>query len=154
LFFQLRRTKERLLRDPSADPASIRAAIASALGVPEREVDTMEARLGGDVSLNAPASWDEDGETEIGDTFADASPLPDTIAFGRIEIDSKEIALLDAMGQLDDRERLVIQERWLTDDIAPLAALGEFLGITPQNVKRIEIGALAKLQATAARALH
>ena len=35
LFFQLRRTKENLLRDPSTDPASIRAAIASALGVPE-----------------------------------------------------------------------------------------------------------------------
>lgn len=154
LFFQLRRTKERLLRDPSADPASIRAAIASALGVPEREVDTMEARLGGDVSLNAPASWDEDGETEIGDTFADASPLPDALAFGLIETDGREIAFREAMSRLDERERLVIQERWLTDDIAPLAALGEFLGITPQNVKRIEIGALAKLQATAARALH
>ena len=154
LFFQLRRTKERLLRDPSADPASIRAAIASALGVPEREVDIMEARLGGDVSLNAPASWDEDGETEIGDTFADASSLPDALAFGLIETDGREIAFREAMSRLDERERLVIQERWLTDDIAPLAALGEFLGITPRNVKRIEIGALAKLQATAARALH
>ncbi len=150
MFFQLRRTKERLLRDPSTDPASIRAAIASALGVPEREVEIMEARLGGDVSLNAPASWDEDGEAEIGDSLADDAPLPDTIAFSMIETDSKEIALRDAMSQLDDRERLVVQERWLTDDIAPLAALGEFLGISAQRVKRIEIAAIAKLQAGAA----
>ena len=126
LFFNLRRTKERLLRDPSADPASIRAAIASALGVPERDVDIMEARLGGDVSLNAPAPWDEDGEVEIGDSMADTSPLPDAIAFGIIETDDREIALRSAMNQLDDTERLVVQERWLTEDIAPLGALAEF----------------------------
>lgn len=151
LFFQLRRTKERLLRDPSADPASIRAAIASALGVPERDVDIMEARLGGDVSLNAPASWDEDGETEIGDSLPDGGPLPDDLAFGAIMLDHKELALRSAMDQLDDRERLVVQERWLTEDIAPLGALAEFFGISARKVKRIELAAMAKLQMAATR---
>ena len=154
LFFQLRRTKERLLRDPSADPTSIRAAIASALGVPERDVDIMEARLGGDVALNAPAPWDEDGETEIGDNLPDLGPLPDALAFGSIETDAKDIAVRAAMSDLDDRERLVVRERWLVDDIAPLDALAEYLGISARQVKRIEIAALAKLQASAAQVMH
>ena len=87
----------------------------------------MEARLGGDVSLNAPAPWDEDGETEIGETLPDDGPLPDDLAFGAILLDHKEMALRSAMGQLDDRERLVVQERWLTEDIAPLGALARVL---------------------------
>ena len=152
LFFKLRRTKEQLLRDPSADPRSIRNAIASALGVPVRDVELMEARLGGDVALNAPAAWDEDGEAELGDSLADTSPLPDEAACDAIITDAKEIALRSAMAVLDDIERLVVQERWLTDDIAPLEALAEFLGISARRVKRIEIEALAKLQATAAAA--
>ena len=152
LFFKLRRTKERLLRDPSADPSSIRDAIAAALGVPVRDVELMEARLGGDVALNAPAPWDEDGEAEIGDSLADTSALPDELAFGAIVTDAKEMAFRSAMAALDDTERLVVQERWLTDDIAPLEALAEFLGISARRVKRIEIDALAKLQATAAAA--
>lgn len=152
LFFKLRRTKERLLRDPSADPSSIRDAIAAALGVPVRDVELMEARLGGDVALNAPAPWDEDGEAEIGDSLADTSALPDELAFGAIATDAKEMALSSAMSMLDDTERLVVQERWLTDDIAPLEALAEFLGISARRVKRIELDALAKLQATAAAA--
>ena len=87
----------------------------------------------------------------IGDSMADTSPLPDAIAFGLIETDDKAIALRSALSQLDDTERLVIQERWLTEDIAPLGALAEFLGISERRVKRIELAAIAKLQMTAAR---
>lgn len=151
LFFKVRQLKARLMRDPTINPASVRTAIAAAVGVPVREVELMEARLTGDVYLNAPAPWDEDGEAEIGDNFADDSPMIDDLAFEAIDRDDKEIALQKAMAALDDQERLVVQERWLTDDVAPFELLGEFLGISSGRVKRIEIGALAKLQNTVLR---
>ncbi len=146
LFFGIRSMKAKLDRDASVDPASVRSAIASALGVSLRDVEIMDARLSGDISLNAPAPWDEDGEAEIGDNLHDDAPLPDDLAFGAIEDDETAAALKSALSALDEQERLVVQERWLTDDIAPLNALGEFLGMSPQRVKRIEIAAIAKMQ--------
>ena len=145
LFFKLRRLKARLLRDPSIDPAAVRTAIAAAARVPVREVEVMEARLSGDVCLNAPAPWDEDGEAEIGDNLADTASLLNDVA-SDIDQDQREMALRAALGTLDEREQLVVRERWLVDDVAPLTALAEFLGVTAQAVKRIELAAIAKLQ--------
>lgn len=150
LFFNLRRLKARLLRDPSVDPATVRQAIAAATGASMRDVELMEARLSGDVYLNAPAPWDEDGETEIGDSLADGASLLSDYA-SDIDADERELALREAMNALDERERLVIRERWLVDDVAPFAALAEFLGVTARAVKRIELAALAKVQATVFR---
>lgn len=147
LFFKLRQMKARLLRDPSMDPSTVRTAIAAAAGVSVRDVEIMEARLSGDVHLNAPAPWDEDGEAEIGDNLPDEASMFSDLA-SDIDGDEREVALKAALGALDDRERLIVQERWLADDVASLSALGEFFGVTPQTVKRIEIDAIAKVRAT------
>ena len=146
LFFNMRRLKARLLRDPSVDPATVRHAIAAATGASVRDVELMDARLSGDVHLNAPAPWDESGDAEIGDNLADSASLLSDFA-SDFDDDEREVALRAALGILDERERLVVQERWLVDEVAPLNALGEFLGVTAQTVKRIEVGALAKIQA-------
>lgn len=151
LFFRLRRMKAQLERDPSNDPSTIRAAIAAAMGVTVRDVVGMEARMTGDISLNAPAPWDEDGEAEIGDNLTASDTLLDDFAVGMIDADRRETAMLAALGELDDKERLIIQERWLTDDVAPLEALAEYLDISARTVKRIEIAAIGKLQLAAAR---
>lgn len=146
LFFNVRKIKAKLLRDPSVDPATIRQAIAAATGTSVRDVELMEARLSGDVALNAPAPWDEDGNAEIGDSLADSASLLADVA-SDMDGDEREIALQEAMAMLDDQERLVLKERWLVDDVAPLGMLGEFLGVTTKTVRRIELAAIAKLQA-------
>ena len=94
-------------------------------------------------------------KAEIGDNFADPIRRRSTMwRSTTIDLDDKEIALKARHGHaLDDQERLVVQERWLTDEVAPLELLGEFLGISPGRVKRIEIGALAKLQVAAATSI-
>ena len=147
LFFNLRRMKARLMRDPSASPSSVRAAIAAALGMPVAEIEVMDARLGGgDVALNAPAGWDEDGEAEIGDRLVDTSPLQDDLLAEFFEDDQRGAELRRAMDALDERERLIVEERWMAEDVAPLGALGEWFGITAGTVRRIEIGAIVKLR--------
>ena len=151
MFFRLRGLKAKLLRDPSNDPATVHAAIAAAMGVPVRDVVLMDARLSsGDVHLNAPASWDEDGDAEIGDNLTASDTLLDDYAVGMIDADRRETAMRAALGELDDNERLIIQERWLTDAVAPLEALAEYLEISANKVKRIEIEAIGKLQMSAA----
>ena len=152
LFFKLRGMKAKLLRDPANDPGTVHAAIAAAIGVPVQDVYAMDARLsGGDVYLNAPAPWDEDGEAEIGDSFSAEDGLLDELAVGAIDEDSRERALRVAMADLDDRERIIVQERWLADDVAPLDALAEYFEISATTVKQIEIAAIGKLQAGVAR---
>lgn len=147
LFFSLRRMKARLMRDPSASPSSVRAAIAAAMGVPLRDVEMMDARLSaGDVSLNAPARWDQDGEAEIVDGLADLASLDETGAADLLDDDRRGTELRSALDTLDDRERLIIEERWIAEDVAPLNALGEWLGITAEKVRRLEVDAIVKLR--------
>lgn len=145
LFFNVRRLHAKLSRDPSVDYATIRQAIAAATGTSVRDVEIMQARLSGDVALNAPAPWDEDGNAEIGDNLADSASLLADVA-SDMDGDEREVALQQAMETLDEQERLVLKERWLVN-VASLGMLGEFLDITTKTVRRIELAAIAKLQA-------
>ena len=52
----------------------------------------------------------------------------------------------EAMGDLSDRERLIIRERKLEDEAVTLEALGERLGISKERVRQIEGNALEKLR--------
>ncbi len=65
LFFNLRRTKAQMqaLEEGDLRPEHVKA-IAIKLGVPEADVVSMNRRLGGDSSLNAPLRGDMDGGGE------------------------------------------------------------------------------------------
>lgn len=146
LFFNLRRLRARIGDVGDAVmSAEARASVARALGVSERDVDNMAARLSApDRSLNAPLSEDGDGEWQ--DMLADeaADPEAETMAArdgaARVELVRK------AMSDLSERERLIIRERKLEERSATLESLGERLGISKERVRQIESGALEKLR--------
>src|SRR6056297_1109073 len=79
LFFNLRRVQARLEREAMADGITLdrhtlRARIATEVGVPLHDVEMMEGRLSGsDFSLNATQSSDEDGREWIDTLEDDAS---------------------------------------------------------------------------------
>src|SRR6266850_1332998 len=75
LFFNLRRMKGQLkaLEEGDLRPDQVKQ-IATKLGVPEDDVISMNRRLGGDASLNAPVRASEEGSGEWQDWLVDETP--------------------------------------------------------------------------------
>jgi len=147
LFFNLRRMKAKLdaFEDGDLKPEHL-AKIATDLGVTEAEVTSMNRRMamGGDTSLNV--SVREDGEGQWQDWLQDDAPLQDTVVAEEQEADVRHGMLVEAMDDLNDRERHILTERRLTDDPKTLEELSQVYGVSRERVRQIEVRAFEKLQ--------
>lgn len=147
LFFNLRRMKGKInaMEDGDMKPADV-AKIATTLGVTETEVVSMNRRMamGGDTSLNAPLR--EEGEGEWQDWLTDSGPLQDEIVAGEQEKTQRHTLLVDAMGDLNDREKHILTQRRLVDEPETLEELSQQYGISRERVRQIEVRAFDKLQ--------
>ena len=147
LFFNLRRMKARLdaFEDGDLKPADV-TKIATDLGVAEHDVVSMNRRMamGGDTSLNVPMR--EDGEGQWQDWLQDDAPLQDKIVADAQEADVRHDMLVNAMDDLNDREKHILTERRLTDDPQTLEELSQVYGVSRERVRQIEVRAFEKLQ--------
>jgi RNA polymerase sigma-32 factor len=147
LFFNLRRMKAKLdaFEDGDLSPEHL-AKIATDLGVTEEEVTSMNRRMamGGDTSLNVPMR--EDGEGQWQDWLQDDSQLQDEAVAEAQEADVRHEMLVDAMEDLNERERHILTERRLTDDPKTLEELSQVYGVSRERVRQIEVRAFEKLQ--------
>jgi len=152
LFFNLRRMKGEMaaLEEGDLRPEHV-ASIAHKLAVTEEEVVSMNRRMsgGGDASLNAPIGGaGGDGESEWMDWLADdqAEGTQETRLAETEEFDARMTLLQEAMGELNERERHIIQERRLKDEPATLEELSTEYGVSRERVRQIEVRAFEKLQ--------
>ncbi|KQT33490.1 RNA polymerase subunit sigma-70 [Sphingomonas sp. Leaf412] len=147
LFFNLRRMKARLdaFEDGDLSPENV-TKIATDLGVNESDVVSMNRRMamGGDTSLNV--SMREDGEGQWQDWLQDDAPLQDKVVADQQEADVRHGMLVDAMDDLNDREKHILTERRLTDDPKTLEELSQVYGVSRERVRQIEVRAFEKLQ--------
>jgi RNA polymerase sigma-32 factor len=147
LFFNLRRMKSKLdaFEEGDLSPEHL-AKIATDLGVTEDEVTSMNRRMamGGDTSLNV--SMREDGEGQWQDWLADTAPLQDTVVADAQEADVRHTMLVQAMEDLNEREKHILTERRLTDDPKTLEELSQVYGVSRERVRQIEVRAFEKLQ--------
>ena len=147
LFFNLRRMKSKLdaFEDGDLRPEDV-TKIATDLGVTENDVVSMNRRMamGGDTSLNV--SMNEDGEGQWQDWLADDSPLQDQTVAEAQEANVRHGMLVDAMDDLNDREKHILTERRLTDDPKTLEELSQVYGVSRERVRQIEVRAFEKLQ--------
>jgi RNA polymerase sigma-32 factor len=149
LFFNLRRLRARLARDPGTSSASdAHEAISKALGVSRSDVETMDARLSGsDVSLNAQLVDDDaSGSAQRMDFLVDDKPLPDEVVENSLDSDRRAQWLRDALAVLSERELRIVRERRLAEETVTLEMLGDRLGISKERVRQIENRALNKLR--------
>ncbi|TVQ55374.1 MAG: RNA polymerase factor sigma-32 [Rhodobacteraceae bacterium] len=150
LFFNMRRVRAKLEREHEndGDPATaaeIRREIAEELGCPLRDVEMMEARLAGsDFSLNALQAGDEGREWV--ETLEDEGPGPDERVSRDSDITTARKWLVDALGALTDRERMIIAARKLADEPETLESLGGKLGLSKERVRQLEAQALRKMK--------
>jgi len=147
LFFNLRKAKSQIsaLDEGDLRPDQVKA-IATKLGVAEQEVIDMNRRLGGDASLNAPIRADGDGEGEWQDWLADDSASQESVLVEQEEAEQRHVALREALGVLNDRERRIFEARRLAEDPMTLEDLSTEFGVSRERVRQIEVRAFEKVQ--------
>lgn len=146
LFFNLRKVKGQIqaLDEGDLKPEHV-AEIATRLGVSEAEVISMNRRLGGDSSLNAPIRADaETGEWQ--DWLVDDSVSQEEILADKEEADNRHQLLIEAMDVLNDRERRIFEARRLSEDPITLEELSGEFGVSRERVRQIEVRAFEKVQ--------
>jgi RNA polymerase sigma-32 factor len=147
LFFNLRRMKNNLeaFEDGDLRPEDVEK-IATDLGVSEDDVVSMNRRMamGGDTSLNVPMR--EDGEGQWQDWLSDEGPLQDERVAEAQEAGARHDMLLEAMADLNEREKHILAERRLAEDPKTLEELSQVYGVSRERVRQIEVRAFEKLQ--------
>ena len=148
LFFNLRKAKSRIgaLDEGDMHPDNV-TKIAGDLGVSEDEVISMNRRLsGGDASLNAMVNADGEGSMEWQDWLEDEDADQAADYEMQNELSMRRDMLNSAMSGLNDRERDILTQRRLVDEVKTLEALSESYGVSRARVRQIEVRAFEKLQ--------
>ncbi|WP_409361608.1 RNA polymerase sigma factor RpoH [Bartonella heixiaziensis] len=147
LFFNLRKLKSRLRALDSGDlNAEQVKEIATQLNVTEDEVVSMNRRLSGDTSLNAPFRTKEGESSQWQDWLVDDSNNQEQTLIEQNELESRRSMLTHAMDNLNERERRIFKARRLSDNPLTLEELSSEFGISRERVRQIEMRAFEKVQ--------
>ncbi|MCK4206394.1 RNA polymerase sigma factor RpoH [Brucella pituitosa] len=148
LFFNLRKMKSKIqaLDDGDLNPDQVKQ-IATKLQVSEDEVVSMNRRLSGDASLNAPLRASEGESGEWQDWLVDDSSSQEQVLIEQDELESRRSLLEQAMDTLNERERRIFVARRLSEDPMTLEDLSGEFGISRERVRQIEVRAFEKVQA-------
>jgi RNA polymerase sigma-32 factor len=145
LFFNLRSSKKRLGWFSQEEVEGV----ARDLGVKPETVLEMEARLNKhDLAYDGAATGDDDQLPS-----APAAYLPDMRMepASRLEqLDSEESEkahLYAALEGLDERSRVILEARWLSEKKATLHELADRFGVSAERIRQIEKRAMEKMKA-------
>ena len=148
LFFNLRKVKGRIgaLEDGDLKPENV-SRIATELKVSEDEVVSMNRRMaGGDSSLNARVTSDGEGDAEWQDWLEDESADHVQSYESDEELKLRRNLLVNAMSDLNEREKDIISWRQLSDEPKTLEELSQIFKISRERVRQIEVKAFDKLR--------
>ena len=145
LFFRLRRERARLANLVS-DPDELIEQMAKKFDTNPKRMRELLRRLDNrEVSLDATVF--RDSETTFVETLeGDAKPQDQVFEQAQRQ-SSLEIKLTKALEVLDERERLIVERRMLSDDTESLASLGRELGVSRERARQLEARAKKKLRA-------
>lgn len=145
LFFKLKQAKKHLGWFNSQE----KKELAENLGVSIDDVEEMETRLSGNDFAYDYSADANDSEEEF---FAPASYVEDSNSDFALALEEQDnsrminLSLKNALEQLDDRAKFIIQNRWLNDDKLTLQELSEYLGVSLERVRQLEKQALTKIK--------
>ncbi len=100
-----------------------------------------------ETSLNSPIAASADGhEQTLLDRLGHQAPSPEENAYQSEREHDARLAVTEALTHLNDRERVIVSERMLSDDPPTLQALGQRLGVSKERVRQLEARAKSKLR--------
>ncbi len=135
LFFQLQKERDKLIKE-GLSPST--AALAERLEVPEQEIIDVDRQLSAPaMSLHAPIG-DEEGrplEEMVSGNLRDPGE-----AYERGELGSLVKEQLDAFARslVDERERIIWQQRLTAAEPRSLAEIGEQFGVSKERIRQVE----------------
>ena len=88
----------------------------------------------------------DDSESQWQDMLADTDPLQDEILAESEEKEVRHDLLIEAMDDLNDREKHILTERRLAEEPKTLEELSQVYGVSRERVRQIEVRAFEKLQ--------
>jgi RNA polymerase sigma-32 factor len=147
LFFNLRKVKGKIqaLDEGDLKPDQI-AEIATRLNVSEAEVVSMNRRLSGDASLNAPIRASEGESGEWQDWLVDDHESQEEMLIEQDELENRRSMLSGALSVLNERERRIFEARRLAEEPLTLEELSAEFDISRERVRQIEVRAFEKVQ--------
>ena len=159
LFFNLRSLKHQYKGDAddehvgrSGFSESEILRVAKELDVRPEDVIEMETRLaGGDVALEASADDDHDSPMAPAAYLADDRHEPSRVIEAHRRDWLASDGITQALSQLDDRSRRIVEERWLkvNDDGSggmTLHDLAADYGVSAERIRQIEVAAMKKMR--------
>lgn len=146
VFFRLRREKAKLVGQ-GFDSAQVAEKLATSFGTTVEKLKQMEERLEArDVSLDAPMH--DDGTGSLVEGMASTNPSQEDELSQAEQAAELSARVLDAVRDLDPRERFIVEARLLAD--APselsLAEIGRRLGVSRERARQIEARAKQKMK--------
>ncbi|MEM6941544.1 MAG: RNA polymerase sigma factor RpoH [Pseudomonadota bacterium] len=148
LFFNLRKAKNKIgaLEEGDLRPENV-TAIATQLGVTEEEVISMNRRMsGGDASLNAQVGTESEGTMQWQDWLEDEDADQAGDYAEQNELETRREMLTEAMDVLNDREKDILSQRRLSDEVITLEDLSAQYNVSRERIRQIEVRAFEKLQ--------
>lgn len=144
LFFNLRGSKKRLgwLNENEAQD------IADTLGVAKKTVYDMEGRLtASDAAFDGFSDDDDDGRAfHPSDYLQNEMDDPSLAVENANYTSDANDQLFEALKDLDERSRDIIQQRWLSDEKATLHELADKYGVSAERIRQLEKNAMNKVK--------
>lgn len=143
LFFALARTRRELSR--AGEDADLDDRVARHLRVRPEDVREASRRIEcRDQSLDTAAT---DGSPSPLERLASGDELPDDRLGRAREAARVQRDVREALSQLDDRERAIVEQRFMSDEPASLQDLGDRFGFSRERARQLEMRARGKLRA-------
>ena len=143
LFFALARTRRELAR--AGEDADLDDRVARHLRVRPEEVREASRRMEcRDQSLDVPGL---DGGPSTLERLPPATNPRTNGSAGSASRPASSRGVQDALALLDERERTIVEQRFMSDDPASLQDLGDRFGFSRERARQLEIRARGKLRA-------
>ena len=142
LFFSL--NKEKKLLEAQGFKPEVKL-LAERLKVKESEVIEMSQRMDSwDVSLESPVR--NDSEDEQKNFIPSEGPAIEDVVAGEQMKDRLSELLTDLKEKLNDKEKMILDDRLLTDEPLTLQTIADRFGISRERVRQIEVNLLKKMK--------
>lgn len=151
LFFKLKQAKNAILSMSGGDEGDL-PATALSLDVREADVEEMELRLMGEVSLDAEQASGEGGT--LLETLVDDRPNQESQLADLQEQQALRGVVADAVSRLGEKEQFVVKRRIVADDPLTLQEIADHFSISRERVRQIEENALKKIKAFLGTNIH
>lgn len=147
VFFKLRLHKQSISSLSQQDTS----ILADKIGVPSKDIVEMEKRFyRSELSYNAAGPDSDNDEDNFSPEHFLSAPDSDTgsLFIKQKQAEHESIQLQNALNSLSDRDKHIIESRWLTDeeDKPKLRELAVKYGVSTERIRQLERNSIAKLK--------